>query len=83
MITVELTQTQIDHLTEGAEQFGRCSIILESTDGDAIFVVVSKTARRGRPRKPAGESAAGAAGGKTLSQVFAAVEEEEKAGAAK
>jgi len=73
MITVELTQTQIDHLTEGAEQFGRCSMILESAEGGAVFVVVSKTARRGRPRKPA------AGNGKTLSQVFA----EEEAGAAK
>jgi len=53
MITIELTQTQIDHLTEGAEQFGRCSMVLETSDGDPVFVVLTKVQRRGRPRKPA------------------------------
>lgn len=51
MITIELTQTQIEHLAEGAEQFGRCSMILETKDDVPAIVVVTKTNRRGRPRR--------------------------------
>jgi hypothetical protein len=53
MITVELTETQIEHLLEGAEQYGRCSMILEAKDGISIIVAVHKNNRRGRPRKTA------------------------------
>ena len=57
MITIELTETQIEHLNQGADQFGRCSLLLDSKEGDAVFVVVSKTTRRGRPRMSAAELA--------------------------
>jgi hypothetical protein len=53
MITIELTEIQIEHLKQGAEDFGRCSMLLEAKDGMPVFVVVMKN-RRGRPRKLAG-----------------------------
>jgi hypothetical protein len=49
-------------LNQGAEDFGRCCIILESKEGDPVFVVLTRKAVRGRPRKPAGEAAQEAAG---------------------
>lgn len=64
MITVELTETQIEHLNQGASLFGRCSMLLETGEGDPVFVVLTRNHRRGRPRNKAAESqaAAGAAG---------------------
>jgi hypothetical protein len=53
MITIELNETQIEHLNQGADQFGRCSMVLETKEGDPVFVVLTRNHRRGRPRKPA------------------------------
>ena len=58
MITIELTETQIEHLVEGADNFGRCSMILEAKDGIPVIVVITKTNRRGRPRRASGYQAA-------------------------
>jgi len=48
MITIELTTEKLEHLMEGAEQYGRCSLLLESTEGDDIALVASGVPRRTR-----------------------------------
>jgi hypothetical protein len=57
MITVELTETQIEHLAQGAELYGRCSTLIESKEGDPVFLVLVKNHRRGRPPKGAAAAA--------------------------
>ena len=62
MMTIELTEDHLDLLKNGAQQFGRCSIIVPDENGD--YVAISYNGlnhRRGRPPKarapkPQGES---------------------------
>ena len=51
MITIDLTDEQLEHLTDGASRFGRCSILTQTLEGDDAFVVVTQNHRRGRPPK--------------------------------
>jgi hypothetical protein len=48
MITIELTDEKLEHLIEGAAEYGRCSLLAESTEGDDVAIVVSNGARRSR-----------------------------------
>ena len=79
MITIELTTEKLEHLTEGAEAWGRCSMIVESTEGDDVAVVVSNHRRPRRYRRQAAGAGLGEAG---LSQNHQPAESE-AAGAAK
>lgn len=51
MTTIEITEDLIENLVEGARQFGRCSTIAETTDGERVFLVLTDNHRRGRPRR--------------------------------
>jgi hypothetical protein len=62
MITIELTTEKLEHLTEGAEAWGRCSLIVESTEGDDVAVVVSNHRRPRRYRRQAAGTGLGEAG---------------------
>lgn len=51
MTTIELTEDHIENLTAGAQQYGRCSLLVETDGGEPVFVVVTSNHRRGRPRR--------------------------------
>ena len=60
MTVIELTEEQIEHLSEGARQYGRCSLLTETGDGQKAMLVVVNNHRRDRRKAPA--LRAGAAG---------------------
>jgi hypothetical protein len=60
MITIELTEEQVEHLSEGARLHGRCALLTETGDEQKVILVVVNNRRRDR-RKPAALRA-GAAG---------------------
>jgi len=53
MTTIELTRDKLDLLIDGAENHGRCALLVESEEGDDVFVVVVNNHRKGRPPKRA------------------------------
>ena len=52
MITVELTESHLEILAEGALRYGRIALGLKSQEGEDVIVVHTSNHRRGRPPKP-------------------------------
>lgn len=48
MITIEVTEEQLDHLLEGARQHGRCSLFVQAVNGQGAILAVTNNRRRNR-----------------------------------
>jgi hypothetical protein len=54
-ITIELTTENLEQLEEGAERFGRCAIVVTTTEGVPVYLAVTQN-HQPRKRKRAGAS---------------------------
>jgi hypothetical protein len=54
-LIIELTTENLEQLEEGAERFGRCAIVVSTTEGVPVYLAVTQN-HQPRKRKRAGAS---------------------------
>ena len=53
-ITIEITSEDLERLREGVAQFGRCALVVQTSEGVPVYLAASSNHKGpGRPRKTA------------------------------